>query len=158
MSKTFGTQLVTILYKPGNLSLAVQDFTHVLGIDDFDGPHVVRALGIRAAVSWNRGIELIAPLEKDARNAELWKALNERGEGLYSFTYLVDDLQVAETRARMWGRPRNGDYIDMRECHRSWRERFSVNVALPMALLGGVPVSLVKLETAVADALVADAG
>jgi len=148
MPYTRGIQRVSILYRPENLSLAVREFTAVLGIDDFDGPHALRALGIRSAISWNHGIELIAPLESGARSDELWRTLREKGEGLYSFSYHVDDMQSAEIRARMYGRPRGGDCIDMREFHRGWRERFSTNVALPMALFSGVQVRLVHLEEA----------
>jgi hypothetical protein len=75
-----------------------------LGGTPLDGPHDKPEIGIRIAISWETGLELISPVRgSEAEAAVAAKQILERGEGIYAVLFGVDDMQAALRRARSAG-------------------------------------------------------
>jgi hypothetical protein len=89
---------VSFLYRPENLTHAIERLEKVLGIHDFDGPYDLTDFGIAFCVSWTGGIELISPLVADG-GGPYWGDLRTRGERLYALIFGVQDLGAAQDRA-----------------------------------------------------------
>jgi methylmalonyl-CoA/ethylmalonyl-CoA epimerase len=67
---------------------------------DFDLPDV----GLRVALDWDRGVELLTPTPDDAgRQSSVAQFLARHGDGLYSAVLRVDDATAAEDVARRYG-------------------------------------------------------
>jgi hypothetical protein len=94
---------VVITYRPENFDAAVAAFTAALGID-FGAVLEPPGMGLRLAISFDAGIELVAPIGEEGYAPVFWKALAERGEGIQQLVFRVPDLeaQVAASRAAGW--------------------------------------------------------
>jgi catechol 2,3-dioxygenase-like lactoylglutathione lyase family enzyme len=71
---------------------AKEEFSAVLGMDDWDDLGELDEAGVRVFVSWSSGLELLAPTGSDSIIA---RHLAERGEGLFSVVVGVADLDAA---------------------------------------------------------------
>ena len=75
-----------------------------LGGRPLDGPHDKPEIGIRIAISWETGLEVIAPIPgSEAPAACGANRILERGEGIYGILFGVADMEVALERARSAG-------------------------------------------------------
>ena len=54
-------------------------------------------LGIRVALSWDAGIELVSPMPD--KDNFVTKIIEQRGEGLIGVVFAVDDVEVAHDAA-----------------------------------------------------------
>jgi hypothetical protein len=64
----------------------------------------INDLGIRVLMSWDAGVEIIAPAEEPGSfTAALNDFLNAKGEGVFSTVYEVDDLNAAVQQAKAAG-------------------------------------------------------
>jgi hypothetical protein len=93
---------VALLVDPANAERCVRLFGELFDLR-FDGD----AAGeddILSYVSWNGGLEVIAPTGTSSPlAAELTERLGRTGEGLYSAAYAVEDLAATVTKARDLG-------------------------------------------------------
>lgn len=55
------------------------------------------AFGVRCAIAWNAGIELVAPIE--GRESNIRTQLEKRGEGLAGVIFAVEDVDAARDAA-----------------------------------------------------------
>ncbi len=61
----------------------------------------VVTLGIRVAMSWDAGIELVSPMPD--RESFITEFLEQRGEGLMGVVFAVDDVEAAHKAAQDLG-------------------------------------------------------
>lgn len=61
------------------------------------------AFGVRILMSWDGGIELVAPIEGAASHIE--KILDARGEGLVGVVWAVPDADASKAAAEQLGHP-----------------------------------------------------
>lgn len=82
------------------LSGYVDRLSAVTGVA-FDGPWDKVNLGIRVYISWEAGLEIIAPLEPSeiAFAQKLAEHLRARGSGIYAIVFGVRDISLARRRA-----------------------------------------------------------
>jgi hypothetical protein len=146
MQDTGRIHRVVFIYQQENLSKAIDQFSRALGIDSFEGPHQIEAFGLIVSVSWNAGIELVAPSGKGVYSDALQAYLEAHGEGFFTMVYQVTDLSAAEHRAHEQGFSRVGDYIDALKMHAEWRTRFTVLKEAILVPIAGVPVTLIQSE------------
>ena len=78
---------------------ASKRYSSLLGIRFWDAG-VQEDFGVRAMVSWEGGVELIAPLDTDSRVARF---LEKNGESIYGVAFNVTDIDRAVTAARQKG-------------------------------------------------------
>lgn len=142
-----GVQRVVMVYRPENFQSALEEFRNVLNITDFDGPHDLPALGLRVALSWDTGVEIITPMAQGPYVESMWEILKTKGEGIFNLVYQVDDLSRAEQRAALHGRPCVGGHLDALEVQSAWRERFRIALEAPLTPIAGVSVTLIQLES-----------
>jgi len=69
-------------------------------LDEITADDVV-TLGIRVAISWDAGIELVSPMPE--RESFVTEYLEERGEGLMGVVFAVDDVEAARHAAQALG-------------------------------------------------------
>lgn len=75
-----------------------------LGGTPLDGPHDKPEIGIRIAISWETGLELISPIRgSEGAGAVAANQILARGEGIYGVLFGVDDMEAALSRARLAG-------------------------------------------------------
>ena len=55
------------------------------------------AFGVRCAIAWNAGIELVSPI--DGRDSHIRTFLEKRGEGLAGVVFAVDDVDATRDAA-----------------------------------------------------------
>jgi 4-hydroxyphenylpyruvate dioxygenase-like putative hemolysin len=79
-------------------------FSELLGAKFYDGG-IVDKFGVRALVSWDGGLEIISPITEDSDAA---KFLREKGEGVYTVIFNVDDADQAASRAKSLGVKQTG--------------------------------------------------
>ena len=87
---------VAIVVYPENVDKYVDQISRVLGVT-FDKPTVVESTGVVAALSWDSGLEILAPLKKEGR---FWERLQKHGEGTCIIVFGVADMDAAKQRAR----------------------------------------------------------
>jgi 4-hydroxyphenylpyruvate dioxygenase-like putative hemolysin len=87
---------VAIIVFRENLDAYVQKFSAALGIT-FDEPAIVESTGVIAALSWDSGLEILAPLKNEGR---YWDRLQKYGEGSTIIVFGVKDMDAAQQRAR----------------------------------------------------------
>jgi len=110
---------LAIIVHPENLDTYIEKFSKLLGVT-FDD--VIRAedAGVAAALSWDSGLEIVAPLRKEGR---YWERLERFGEGCTVLVFGVDDIDEAAARANAMG-------IETREWRFSpsfpWLKRFTL--------------------------------
>jgi hypothetical protein len=68
-------------------------------------PHIRKDLGLSVYMSWQGGLEIVAPLDDvdNEFNAPLRARLKERGEGVFAVVLGVKNLDEAVSRARREG-------------------------------------------------------
>lgn len=70
----------------------------------FDGPLDRPDVGLRTYLSWEGGIEIVAPLDVDTPLAHhLRDQLAKKGEGLWAVAFGVPDIMAAKARAERLG-------------------------------------------------------
>lgn len=101
-----------------NLDLYVERFSTLLGVT-FDPIIHSKEADVAAALSWDSGLELVAPL---SRQGYFWDRLQRFGEGVTSLIFGVDDMDEAIARVRSM----NVDSNELRFSRRSfpWLHRF----------------------------------
>jgi len=140
-----GISRVVMLYREENFDAALATFTQTLGITDFETPLDLHEMGLRVSVSWDSGLELIAPLGEGAYAAPMRAHLDAKGEGVFGLVYRVPDLEAAEARATANGHPPRGR-IDCFTANPDWRERFSYAMEAPLEPIAGIDVTLIQLD------------
>ena len=92
--KPLGINRVVIAVR--DLDRAVHFYSDLLGATFHDASVGAERFGIKAALSWDAGIELVAPLP--GRDSVISRSIEEQGEGLRQVIFAVDN--VDETRAK----------------------------------------------------------
>ncbi len=98
--KAQGVNRVTIAVK--DLKKGIEVYSELLGAT-FHGANAedAAAFGIEVAMSWDAGIELVAPLPD--RDSHVKEFIEKRGEGLMGVVFDVDDVEEARDRAETLG-------------------------------------------------------
>ena len=127
------------LVRPENFAEAVSRMSIALQAA-FYGPYNREDLGIRVAVSWDAGVELLTPLEGE--KGEPYRALLEqRGEHWMSVLFGV--REVEETKARMtgFGHSPTAEFTGLSGAE-PWLERFTRldELAYAPSVFGGLPM------------------
>ena len=97
--KPRGVNRITIAVR--DLDSAVGIFSKLLNTTFIYATATARPHGIDAAISWDAGIELCAPLP--GHRSDIADFIDKRGEGLMSVYFAVDDVEEARTRAEELG-------------------------------------------------------
>jgi len=90
-----GVNRVTIAVKDLDKGIAL--YSRLLGATFHDQSTPAEPYGLRCAISWDAGIELVAPLPGRSSFAE--KHIAKHGEGLMGVVFAVDDVDEARQRA-----------------------------------------------------------
>jgi len=72
-------------------------YSRLLGAEFLDVTEESERLGLRAAISFDAGVELCAPIP--GRGSYVEHFLGKRGEGLMGVVFAVDDVEQARDRA-----------------------------------------------------------
>jgi len=100
--RPLGINRVTIAVR--DLERGKEVFSRLLGATFHPaGEEDAARFGVRVAISWDAGIELVSPLP--GRESPVARFLEERGEGLMGVVFAVDDLGEARRRAEEMGVP-----------------------------------------------------
>jgi hypothetical protein len=138
---------VVLRFEPDHLD-DVKGFFEALGVTTFelvDDPE----LGLRVWVSFEAGVELIAPAYAGGRAYDAVRAeLDRHGEGFHSLVFGVADLDAAAAAAASVGVPvtRRSSFTGSAR----WAERFRRLDEAMLEPLHGVPVVLGCLEPQIA--------
>ena len=98
--KPQGVNRVTIAVK--DLEKGIDFYTRLLGATFHEATaEDVVTLGIRVAMSWDAGIELVSPMPD--RESFITEFLEQRGEGLMGVVFAVDDVDEAYKAAQALG-------------------------------------------------------
>lgn len=98
--KPQGVNRVTIAVK--DLEKGIDFYTRLLGATFHEATaEDVVTLGIRVAMSWDAGIELVSPMPD--RESFITDFLEQRGEGLMGVVFAVDDVEEAYAAAQALG-------------------------------------------------------
>jgi catechol 2,3-dioxygenase-like lactoylglutathione lyase family enzyme len=97
--KPLGVNRVTMAVR--DLDKAVEIYSKLLNTTFFYVTTTAEPFGIDAALSWDAGIEICAPLPN--RDSEIAQLIEKRGEGILGVTLAVDDIEEARTRAEEIG-------------------------------------------------------
>lgn len=141
-----GVSRVVLLYREENFEAAVAAFRDALGIGDLGEPIAPPGMGLRIALSWDTGIELLAPCGEGLYAEALRAHLDKRGEGMFGIVYRVASLDAAEGRAAAAGYAPLGERIDCFASSEAWRERFDVLLERNLPLVAGTQVTLIEME------------
>ncbi len=90
-----GVNRVTIAVN--DLDSAVAFYTRLLGATFHDQDRPARHLGVRCAISWDAGIELVSPLPGE--ESFVTRLIARRGEGLIGVVFAVDDVEACRQGA-----------------------------------------------------------
>ncbi|MBW1901547.1 MAG: VOC family protein [Deltaproteobacteria bacterium] len=98
--KPLGVNRVTIAVK--DLEKGMDFYGKLLGATFHEATaEDVVTLGIRAALSWDAGIELVSPMP--GRESFITEIIEQRGEGLIGVVFAVDDVEEAHKAAQDLG-------------------------------------------------------
>ena len=97
--KPLGINRVVIAVR--DLDRAVRFYSELLGATFHDASAGAEPFGIRAALSWDAGIELVAPLP--GRDSVIARSIEESGEGLRQVIFAVDDVDEARLKVEQMG-------------------------------------------------------
>jgi methylmalonyl-CoA/ethylmalonyl-CoA epimerase len=98
--KPLGVNRVTIAVK--DLEKGMDFYAKLLGATFHRATaEDVVTLGIRVAMSWDAGIELVSPMPD--RESFITEFLEQRGEGLMGVVFAVDDVEAAHKAAQDLG-------------------------------------------------------
>jgi predicted enzyme related to lactoylglutathione lyase len=87
---------VGIIVRPENVEKYVSFLSRVLGVT-FDDPIVNDKGGLIAVVSWESGLEVMAPLRQEGG---YWERIARFGEGTCVIVFGATDIDIAIARAR----------------------------------------------------------
>jgi hypothetical protein len=90
---------VVITVSPKNFQPCIEKLTRMLGLK-FQGPIYRKAENTQAAVDWDSGMEVLAPITEEGM---LWEQLKVRGEGYMSVVFGVANLDKAREQAAAAG-------------------------------------------------------
>jgi hypothetical protein len=90
---------VGIIVYPENVDKYVKKLSQLLDIT-FDEPIRNEDAGVIAVLSWDSGLEIMAPLRKEGR---YWERLQRSGEGSTVLIFGVKDIDAAMRRAKEQG-------------------------------------------------------
>lgn len=90
---------VAIVVRRENIGRYVERLSAALGIT-FDKPAIVESTGVEAALAWDAGLEVLAPLTEEGR---YWERIQKYGEGSTIIVFGVADMDAAKDRARAAG-------------------------------------------------------
>ncbi len=93
--KPQGVNRVTIAAK--DLDAAVAFYSRLLGATFHDQDRAAQSLGIRCAISWDAGIELVSPLP--GQESFITRLIQKKGEGLIGVVFAVDDVEECRRTA-----------------------------------------------------------
>jgi hypothetical protein len=144
---------LTWVVRPENLENYVKSANDAFGVEFefYDGPRYgayPKGAGIRSFVSWEGGLEFIAPLDaRDPITQQYRDFLDTHGEGSYGFVFGVDDLRAAVTRARKAGfhvsEATPGSPLgDQREQLQKWTTRVTSCEQRPLGEVLGTRITL----------------
>ncbi|MEM9201093.1 MAG: VOC family protein [Actinomycetota bacterium] len=108
------------------------------------------AFGVRVLMSWDGGIELVAPIEGAGSHVE--KILDEKGEGLIGVVWAVPDADASRAAAERLGVPSVFTLTyDQAQIDANLQGRFTTyhqHFLLPSGPLGDAQVLVGEFETA----------
>lgn len=136
---------VVLLFREETFDAALENFRAALGVDDFEDPLTLADMGLRIAVSWETGLELITPHGSGEYAEQMRTHLRTKGEGVVDLVFRVFDLEEATTRAENAGYPARGERIDCLAANPAWRSRFSLATEAPLSPIEGLAVTLIQL-------------
>lgn len=90
---------LAIIVYPENLDKYVERFSKLLNVS-FDDSIYAEDAGVKAALAWDAGLEIVAPLRQEGR---YWDRLQRFGEGCTVLIFGVDDIDEAAARANEMG-------------------------------------------------------
>ncbi len=93
--KPQGVNRVTIAVR--DLDSAVAFYSRLLGATFHDQDKPAQSLGVRCAISWDAGIELVSPLP--GRESFVTRLIDRKGEGLIGVVFAVDDVEACRHTA-----------------------------------------------------------
>jgi catechol 2,3-dioxygenase-like lactoylglutathione lyase family enzyme len=93
--KPLGVNRVTMAVK--DLDDAVAFYSRLLGATFNNQDKAAQSLGIRCAISWDAGIELVSPLP--GHETFVTKLIASKGEGLIGVVFAVDDVEACRQTA-----------------------------------------------------------
>ena len=137
---------VVLLYKEENFEAALDAFRSALGVDDFEGPLALPEMGLKIAISWNSGLELITPHGQGSFAEQMRHQLASKGEGLVSLVFQVPELDSGVARAAAAGYPAFGPRIDCLGANPTWKSRFAFATEAPLTSVAGIDIALIHLE------------
>ena len=132
-------------YRLENVDAAARKFIDVLGIEDMEGPEDLAAVGLRVAISWDTGIEVIAPLPAGGHSEQIRQHIDTHGEGMFGVVYQVEDIDAADRRAAAHDHPSRAR-LDPFQVKPGWRGRFSYLMESPLTPIAGVEMTLIQME------------
>jgi catechol 2,3-dioxygenase-like lactoylglutathione lyase family enzyme len=97
--KPLGINRVVIAVR--DLDRAVRFYSELLGATFHDASAGAEPFGIKAALSWDAGIELVAPLP--GRDSVIARSIEESGQGLRQVIFAVDDVDEARLKLEHMG-------------------------------------------------------
>ena len=97
--KPLGVNRVVIAVK--DLDSATSFYSQLLSAIFYDASAGAESFGVRAAISWDSGIELVAPIP--GRDSFIARLIEKRGEGLQGVVFAVDDVEEAKAKAEKMG-------------------------------------------------------
>jgi hypothetical protein len=137
---------IILAYWPDNFEAAIERFRSVLGLQDLEGPFEPPGDGVRAMISFDRGIEFITPCGTGPFRPILENHLSTRGEGLFTLVWGVGDLTAAETRAAAAGFPRQGGRIDCFQANPAWKLHYARLLEAPLPPVAAVNIILIEAK------------
>jgi methylmalonyl-CoA/ethylmalonyl-CoA epimerase len=97
--KPKGVNRVVVAVK--DLDKAIATYSKLLGATFQDVSAGSEQYGVKAAISWDAGIELCAPIA--GRDSYVEQIINRQGEGLVGVLFCVDDVEQAHAQAEKIG-------------------------------------------------------
>lgn len=135
-----------LLFGEETFDAALENFRTALGVIDFEGPLTLDDMGLKIAVSWDTGLELITPYGDGEYAEQMRMHLRAKGEGVVDLVFRVPDLEEAAMRAARAGYPARGPRIDCLAANPDWRSRFSLASEAPLSPIAGLAVTLIQLD------------
>lgn len=97
--KPMGVNRVVIVVS--DLEKGIELYSKLLGATFLDVSEEAEILGLRAAISFDAGVELCAPIP--GRDSYAERFLSKRGEGLMGVVFAVDDVEDSRGKAEEMG-------------------------------------------------------
>lgn len=142
-----GVNRVTIAVKDLDKGIAL--YSGLLGATFHDQSTPAEPYGLRCAISWDAGIELVAPLP--GRDSFAEKHITKHGEGLMGVVFAVDDVDEGRQRAEEMGIGVLGlieyNQDELREYHQGMFKKYKEYMLNPADTYGvGVVLGQIELK------------